>query len=149
MCYVVPYITVCVFGLWHTAWANSGNSQTTDVFKAKLGWNDEETRFYNTIITSAGVIGMIFGSIIGGMLIQKGRRRAAIQVQIGAIISCTITMREIVECLAFGRFLLGITGGGMNVIFAKILSENFSDQIAARLGFLINAGIALGITACL
>ena len=78
MGYVVPYITVCVFGLWHTAWANSGNSQTVDIFKAKLGWNDDETRFYNTIITSAGVIGMIFGSIIGGMLIQKGRRRAAI-----------------------------------------------------------------------
>ena len=58
-------------------------------------------------------------------------------------------MREIVECLAFGRFLLGIAGGCMNVIFAKILSENFSDHIAARLGFLTNAGIALGITACL
>ena len=70
-------------------------------------------------------------------------------MQVGAIISCTITMREIVECLAFGRFLLGIAGGCMNVIFAKILSENFSDHIAARLGFLTNAGIALGITACL
>ena len=69
MCYVVPYITVCVFGLWHTSWANSGNSQTTPIFKAKLGWNDEETILFNTIITSAGVIGMIFGSIIGGMLI--------------------------------------------------------------------------------
>ena len=37
----------------------------------------------------------------------------------------------------------------MNVIFAKILTENFSDQHAARLGFLTNAGIACGISACL
>ena len=51
---------------------------TTQIFEAKLGWDDDETILYNTIINSSGVIGMIPGSIIGGMLIKKGRRRAAI-----------------------------------------------------------------------
>ena len=37
----------------------------------------------------------------------------------------------------------------MNVIFAKILAENFSDRHAARFGFLTNVGIACGIWACL
>ena len=50
--------------------------------------------------------------------------------------------------LTLGRFILGIAGGSMNVIFAKILSENFPDKYAARFGFLTNAGIALGIWVC-
>ena len=58
-------------------------------------------------------------------------------------------MREIVECLSFGRFLLGVAGGCMNVIFAKILAENFPDSLAVRFGFLTNAGIACGIWVCM
>ena len=69
LCFVVPYITVCIMALWHTSWANSGNTMTTQIFQAKLEWDEDETILYNTIITSAGVIGMIPGSIIGGMLI--------------------------------------------------------------------------------
>ena len=37
----------------------------------------------------------------------------------------------------------------MNVIFSKILAENFSDRLAARFGFLTNVGIACGIWACM
>ena len=78
--YVVPYLLVMVLGLWHTSWAMNGNTMTTEIFKAKLEWDDSETMLYNTIITSAGVMGMIPGSILGGRLIQNGRRQAAIKV---------------------------------------------------------------------
>ena len=78
--YVVPYLFVMVLGLWHTSWAMNGNTMTTAIFKAKLEWDDSETILYNTIITSAGVFGMIPGSILGGRLIQNGRRQAAIKV---------------------------------------------------------------------
>ena len=78
--YVVPYLFVMVLGLWHTSWACNGNTMTTKIFQAKLGWDESETMLYNTIITSAGVVGMIPGSIIGGRLIQDGRRQAAIKV---------------------------------------------------------------------
>ena len=37
----------------------------------------------------------------------------------------------------------------MNVIFAKILAENFPDSLAVRFGFLTNAGIACGIWVCM
>ena len=37
----------------------------------------------------------------------------------------------------------------MNVIFSKVLAENFSDRLAARFGFLTNVGIACGIWACM
>ena len=36
----------------------------------------------------------------------------------------------------------------MNVIFSKILVENFSDRYTARFGFLTNAGIACGVWVC-
>ena len=42
---------------------------TTPIFKAKFGWNEDDTKFYNTIITTAGVFGNMIGALIGGRAI--------------------------------------------------------------------------------
>ena len=65
-------------GVWYAALAITGNANTTKVFEAKFGWDEDETILYNTIISSAGIIGIVFGCFIGGALIKYGRRRTAI-----------------------------------------------------------------------
>ena len=65
-------------GTWHCSWALSGNVQTAIVFEAKFNWTEDETILYNTIISSAGIIGLAAGNVIGGRLIKIGRRKAAI-----------------------------------------------------------------------
>ena len=51
---------------------------TTSIFVAKFGLNKEETKFYNTLITVSGVIGIMIGALIGGKAVEIGRRKAAI-----------------------------------------------------------------------
>ena len=65
-------------GVFQTSWVFSGNSQTTSIFEARFGWDKEQTKFYNTLISTAGVIGNMIGALIGGKAITIGRRKAAI-----------------------------------------------------------------------
>ena len=66
------------FAAWQTTFALAGNTNTTKIFEAKLGWNKEETTLYNTIITTAGILGLTIGSFLGGNLLPLGRRKTVI-----------------------------------------------------------------------
>lgn len=58
--------------------AMAGNTNTTAIFEAKFGWDKDDAILYNTIISSAGIIGLTIGSILGGSLLGLGRRRTII-----------------------------------------------------------------------
>ena len=111
MPYLLAFTFVYGLGMWHVTWALAGNSQTTEVFKAKFGWTKEETITYNTIISSAGIVGLAVGCTFTGPLIKLGRRKTAIMVQILAIISSLVTMQGSIALLTFGRVLLGMAAG--------------------------------------
>jgi len=44
--------TICANGI-NVAWTTGGNNQTASIFSAKLDWNPEETRLYNSLINLA------------------------------------------------------------------------------------------------
>ena len=44
----------------------SGNNQTANVMAAKFGWDEAQTRFYNSLINAFSVAGMAAGSFLGG-----------------------------------------------------------------------------------
>ena len=56
----------------------AGHTNTTNVFKAKYGCDKDETLLMNTIISTAGVIGLTIGSFAGGPILKYGRRNASI-----------------------------------------------------------------------
>ena len=78
VCFLHFYAFALGIGVLQTSWAFTGNSQTTDVFKAKFGWDREQTKFYNTIISTSGVFGNMIGALIGGKAIEIGRRKAGL-----------------------------------------------------------------------
>lgn len=78
MGYCFWYTFVFGVGTWQTAWAMTGNANTVPVFEAKFGWTKDETMLYNTIISTAAVVGITVGSFLGGVLLKFGRRRTVI-----------------------------------------------------------------------
>ena len=40
MCYTSAYVSCYAFGVWYYAFALCGNTQTTTIFEAKLGWSE-------------------------------------------------------------------------------------------------------------
>ena len=124
-----------------------GNTNTTDVFQARFGWNDDETVVNNTIISSAGVVGLTIGSFLGGSLIANGRRKTAIIAQSIAIIGSLITMIATVPFLTIGRVLCGTSAGIANVVFGKMITENMPEKTAAKYAMMHNAAICIGFLA--
>ena len=125
MCYVMSYVLCYAVGVWYCAFAFAGNGQTTTVFEAKFGWDEDETILYNTIISASAIVGLTIGSFAGGPLIKIGRRRSAILSNIIGILSAAISMIGTTTFLTIGRLLLGIAAGAYNVIFSKMIVENF------------------------
>ena len=145
MLYVIAYTACYVLGTWQCSFAIAGNGQTTNVFEAKFDWNKDDTIFYNTVISSQGMIGLAVGSFGGGSLIKIGRRKTAIIAHIIAICASSICMYDSVFMLSLGRFVLGISAGLANMVYGKSITENFPEKLASWLAMLLNAGICCGI----
>ena len=126
-----------------------GNTNTTDVFQARFGWTDDETVLNNTIISSAGVVGLTIGCFLGGSLITYGRRQTAILAQLIAIVGSLICMIATVPFLTIGRVLCGTSGGISSVVFGKMIMENMPEKTAAKYASLQGAAICIGFLVAL
>ena len=128
--YATAYVACWSFGVCYYAFALFGNTQTTTIFEAKMGWTKDETIFYNTIISSAAIVGLVVGSFAGGRLIKNGRRRGALIANALGISSAVIAMFGSVPFLTVGRFCNGFAAGMYNVIYAKMILENLPEKLA-------------------
>ena len=122
--YIIPYVLCHALGVFYSSFSVAGNSQTTTIFQAKFGWTEDETMFYNTIISGSAMVGQFLGCISAGKLIQKGRRRGAVIANSIAIIGAGMTMIGTIPFLTFGRFSVGVAAGIYNVALSKMIVEN-------------------------
>ena len=132
-------------GTWHRAFAFVGNTNTTTVFVAKFGWDKDEAILYNTIITSAAIVGLVIGSFLSGFLLKIGRRKAAIIGHTCAILGSAIAMLGNTAALTIGRFLIGIAGGVSNVVFGKMVTETIPLRVLSRYAMAHQASTATGL----
>ena len=115
------------------------------MFKAKYGWDKDDTLLMNTIITTAGVIGLTIGSFATGPILKYGRRKAALITHFTAILGALICMFESwVGSLIIGRTLLGVAAGFYNVVFGKFLTENIPPKYISKFAMSHNAIICIG-----
>ncbi len=78
MCFLWMYACALGVGVLQIPMVFTCNSLTPPIFAAKLGWSEDDTKFNNSLISTAGVIGMTIGSFLGGKTISIGRRKAAL-----------------------------------------------------------------------
>ena len=128
--YVTAYIACWALGVWYYAFALCGNTQTTTIFEAKMGWTKDETIFYNTMISSSAIVGLVVGSFAGGPMIKYGRRRGALIANALGIASAVFAMISSIPFLTVGRFCNGFAAGTYNVIYAKMILENLPEKLA-------------------
>lgn len=114
------------------------------MFKAKFGWDEDETILYNTIISSSAVVGLMIGSFLGGPFIKLGRRKGAIRANLFGIIGSAISMIGTTPFLSIGRLFIGIAAGTYNVIFGKMIVENMPDKLAQKIAMFHNVFICVG-----
>ena len=115
------------------------------IFTAKFGWTEEEAIFYNTIISTAGIFGLMIGSILGGRMLKFGRRSMIIICQLICILGAAITMIVHPATLSGGRVILGIGAAIMNIIFGKIVCETLPPQLMGNFGMVANTALSSGL----
>jgi MFS family permease len=139
------YVFTCGLGALQTGWAITGNTQTAPVFIVKFGWDEDEAKIYNTLISSVSILGIAIGSLLGGMAVQKGRRRAIFIFDFFTIVGAGICQYLSVPTLCLGRFICGFAAGVLNIALSKSIIETVPEKYTGMFGSLSNFYIATGV----
>lgn len=105
---------------------NACQANLAHVLDWPLG-NDEESKatasLYLTIVSSTSVAGVSLGSVIGGSLIQYGRRKMYILFSLVGIVGCAISTVPNMTVMCIGRFIYGFASGIFCVAGPRIMNE--------------------------
>ena len=129
MCFLWMYACALGVGVLQIPMVFTCNSLTPPIFAAKLGWSEDDMKFNNSLISTAGVIGMTIGSFMGGKTISIGRRKAALITQTIGLIGGGLTQILSVPTMCVGRILYGIAAGNASLIMAKGIVETVPEHL--------------------
>lgn len=145
MTQLLLYLLANGLGSFQTGWAVCGNSQTAQILIAQFGWDKSEAQTYNSFINSSSVLGLAIGSLTAGNVITGGRRKAAIQAELIAIVACLCTEVMSLPTICFGRFLQGYAAGVLNIVMGKSLDETVPSKYATMFGCQTNTFICISV----
>jgi len=97
------------------------------------------------MINSSSVLGLAIGSLTAGNVITGGRRKAAIQAEIIAIIAVICTQFMTLPSICLGRFLLGYAAGVLNIVMGKSLDETVPQKYSTMFGCQTNTFICISV----
>lgn len=100
--------------------------------------------FYITIISSTSVLGVSLGSVIGGSLVQYGRRKMFLIFSFVGIIGCILSAIPNMGVLCLGRFIYGFASGIFCVAGPRIMNEIIPAHLM-DLGFNSSTNIFINI----
>ena len=116
----------------------------------KFGWEHEkEAKFWNTIISSSGIVGLIIGSFTAGHILSLGRRRTIIVMSFVASLGVIPTLYLNLWYIIAGRFIFGLAAGTIIVASSIYLNETVPPEKSSTFDFTTNFGVILGMTTCL
>ena len=150
MWYLVKYNLFLALLCAPAGYALVGNNQVSPIIAAKLNWSASEDDFYNTIMSSCGILGLVLGSLLSGKFVKKGRRLSALWLALLVIISSgmqIVWMSVIPICI--GRLLFGFASGALVTCANCMLKETVPDSLRKTFCVTVNFGIELGLMICL
>eukprot|EP00347_Sterkiella_histriomuscorum_P017146 403350492 len=101
----------------------SCTNQLTITFNAKFDFVNENQALYQGLIGSSGIFGMTMGALIGGRLMQNGRKNLFVATSIIGIVGCIISMFENIPCILIGRAIFGFACGVQSVCIPRYIEE--------------------------
>jgi MFS family permease len=143
------YVFAVALGTFQTGWAIFGNTQTAPVFIQKFGWNPSQAKLYTTLISNASIVGLFVGSLLGGKVIQSGRRKAILAMNAIIFVGTGFTLVLSVPTLLFGRFICGCACGVFNICMSKSIYESVPPSRSSIFEPMTNISICVAGVICL
>jgi MFS family permease len=111
---------------------------------AKFGWNDDETKLYNSLLTNISLIGIMVGAIAGGPIITYGRRRGVFLISALMLIGVVLTLILTLPTMIIGRFITGFAGGVYQICGIKAVQETVPGNLIGIYGTSSQILLSLG-----
>lgn len=96
---------------------------------------------FSTIINTSASVGIAVGSLLGGFLINKGRRYALLLINLMAIVGCSLTLISNIWTLYTGRFIVGVSAGMVVMAGPRMLEETIPGHLMGWFGCSTNIAI--------
>ena len=65
-------------GAFLFGWVLAGYSPAAQIFQTKFSWDDDQAKFWSSVINTSATVGAAIGCLTGGKAISIGRRRAGL-----------------------------------------------------------------------
>jgi len=116
---------------------------------AKFDWNEEESKLWISLIGNISVLGIALGSIFGGPVINRGRRRSMLAMTLVMSVGTGLSLIRTIPTIMIGRFIQGLAGGVVNNAVAKSIFECTSTELYAVFGTATGTFMSIGSLVCL
>ena len=102
--------------------------------------------WWNTVVSSTGIVGLIVGSFGAGLVVKEGRRKSIISMSVICVLGIVPTLFLNIWAILFGKFVYGVAASVMIVASSLYLQETVPAEKSATFDFTTNFGVILGIT---
>lgn len=140
------YVIVISLNTINVAWTTAVHNQVAPIFAAKLGWTAEETRFNNSLINFASNVGKAIGALIGGKLIEKGRKDCFIRYNILSIVACLTMQYMDLYAMIAAKFVHGLFVTFVHIATVKMIAETIPEYVKSQYQTYIAVVMTTGYT---
>jgi MFS family permease len=142
--YLVNLTLTCGLSSMQLGAALSASGEIGPVLKYQLDWPKDKVNTYQTLISTASVLGISIGAVIGGQIIAHGRRRAVIIFNIAGIIGSLLSVIPHLAIISIGRFIYGFSSGVLVTATPKIIEETIPSHYMDY-GYGTSTGLAINL----
>lgn len=103
----------------------AGFNQSAEVVSAQLGWKGDANI---AIANDCAVLGLMFGSLFAGKIMEIGRKRTAMLANIIGIVGCLPQLILSIYGFAIGKLIMGFGGGLMIVTCSVYIAESLPSK---------------------
>lgn len=124
--------------------ALSATPSTISSIEAQLNWAAEDVDTNKTLLSTASVLGVSIGAIIGGKIITYGRRRAVLIFDLLGIVGSCLSIISNFYVILIGRLVYGFAAGVLVTACPKIVEETVPSELMDY-GFGISTNIGINL----
>ena len=118
---------------------------TAAAFQVYFGWDDDEARKQNTLITSVTILGAAIGALSCSKLLSMGKRKLLFVLNLVLVLGVALTnVGSKVWLIYIGRLIWGYSFGSFSVCCAKMLNEITPIELSGPFGALSQFSATIG-----
>lgn len=121
----------------------SNVNTVVDTLKWQMHWG-EDAPFYETILQSMTNLGVAIGSLCGGAIVGKGRRRTILWSSTLNFFILIPTLFQVYPLMVTCKFIWGISNGVTGIAVARLIEEVLPPKLMSKYGALYNLSLAFG-----